>query len=208
LIEKPGEILKTVVEPGTTEKRLEEWQDAAKLLEWASEMRPADNQVAAKAAYCKGRVNYLTEQKDAAVENWKKAADLDKKWALPLNGIGLIYNERKDYEGARKWLLQAIEREPNWAIPYNNLGSSYFFQKRFSEAAPYYQKALAISPRWARPHAWLASIAMENYDYQTAVEEFEKVLAPDAVGASELNLESIRKQLEKARSMASYNYGY
>lgn len=207
LTEKPEEILKTVVEPGITEKRVEEWQDAAKMLEWASEIRPSENQIAAKAAYFKGRVNYLTEQKETAIEDWKKAADLDKKWALPLNGIGLIFNERKDYETARIWFRQAVEREPNWAIPYNNLGSSYFFQNRFSEAAPYYQKALELAPRWARPHAWLASIAMKNYDCSTAVSEFEKVLAPDALGAGEMNLESIRKQYEKAQS-CSYNYDY
>ena len=205
LTEKPNEVLKTVLEPGVTEKRLEEWQDAAKMLEWASAMRPADNQLAAKALYCQGRLKYLAEQKDAAVADWKKAADTDKKWALPLNGIGLVYNEQKDYEGARKWLLQAVEREPNWVIPYNNLGTSFYYQKRFSEALQYYRKALALSPRWARPHAWLASIAMENYDYQTALDEFDKVLSPDAVGASELNLESIRKQREKAREMASYS---
>lgn len=207
LTEKPQEILKTVVEPGVTEKRLEEWQDAAKMSEWASEIRPQDNKIAAKAAYFKGRVNYLTDQKDAAIESWKKAADLDKTWALPLNGIGLIFNERKDYESARTWLMQATEREPNWAIPYNNLGSSYFFQNRFSEAAPYYQKAVENAPRWARPHAWLASIAMKNYDCSTAVSEFEKVLAPDALGASEMNMVSIRKQYAKAQN-CNYNYDY
>ncbi|MCY7376227.1 MAG: tetratricopeptide repeat protein [Pyrinomonadaceae bacterium] len=207
LAEKPEEILKTTVEPGITEKRLEEWQDAARMLEWASEMRPADNRAAAKAAYFKGRVNYLTEQKDAAIADWKRAADFDKKWAVPLNGIGLIYNERKDYEAARTWLRQAIEREPSWAIPYNNLGSSYFLQDRFAEAAPFYQKAVELAPRWARPHAWLASIAMKNYDCSTAVSEFERVLAPDALGASEMNLDSIRKQYEKAQR-CNDNYGY
>ena len=208
LIEKPNEMLKTVAEPGFTEKRVEEWQDAVKKLEWAAEMRPIDSQLAAKANYCRGRVKYLSDQKDAALTDWKKAADLDKKWALPLNGIGLVYNEKKDYESARKWLLEAVEREPNWAIPYNNLGSSFYFQKRYSEAVPYYRKALAIAPRWARPHAWLGSIAMENYEYQTAVEEFDQVLAPDAVGAGEMNLESIRKQQEKARNLATPYYGY
>jgi tetratricopeptide (TPR) repeat protein/RNA polymerase subunit RPABC4/transcription elongation factor Spt4 len=208
LTEKPPEILKTVTEPGYTEKRLDEWQDAAKMLEWASEMRPAEAQVAAKAAYCRGRVGYLSDQKDAAMESWKKAADLDKKWALPLNGIGLINNEQKNYEAAKPWLRQAIEREPGWALPYNNLGSAFYFQKRYTEAVPYYQKAIELSPRWARPHAWLASIAMETFDYPTAVAEFEKVLAPDAVGVGEMNMTSIRQQYEKAKANAAYSYQY
>jgi tetratricopeptide (TPR) repeat protein len=207
LTEKPAEVLKTVTEPGYTEKDPEEWQDAAKMFDWASEMHPADSQLAAKAAYCKGRVEYLNNQKDAAVEDWKKAADLDKKWGLALNGIGLINNEQKNYETAKTFLRQAIEREPGWALPYNNLGSAYYFQKRYPEAMPYYQKAIEISPKWARPHAWLASIAMENYDYQTAVNEFEKVLAPDALGTSEMNMTAIHQQYEKAKSMTmTYTY--
>ncbi|MEJ7860915.1 MAG: tetratricopeptide repeat protein [Pyrinomonadaceae bacterium] len=128
-----------------------------------------------------------------------------KKWAIPLNGIGLIYNEQKSYEEARKWLTQAVERESNWAIPYNNLGSSYFFQNRFDEAEAYYLKAVELEPRWARPHAWLGSIAMKRYDCNGAVPYFEKVLAPDAVRAAEMNLESIRRQMEKAKS-CSYDY--
>lgn len=206
LTTKPDEVLKTVVEPGVSEKRPDEWQSAVKMLDWAVEMRPADAPTAAKAAYCRGRVNYLNEQKEAAIADWKRAADLDKKWALPLNGIGLIYNERKDYDTARTWLRQATEREPNWAIPYNNLGTSYYYQNRFAEAAPFYQKAVEIAPHWARPHAWLASVAMKNFDCASAVGEFEMVFAPDAVGASEMNLDSIRKQYEKAKS-CSYDYG-
>ena len=206
LTAKPQDILKSVTEPGFTEKRVEEWQDAAKMLEWASEIHPTDMTVAAKSAYCKGRVNYLTDKKVAAIEDWKRAADLDKKWALPLNGIGLIYNEQKNYETAKEWLRKAIEREPDWAIPYNNLGTAFYLQDRLAGAAPYYQKAVQLEPRWARPHAWLGSIATKNYEYQTAVDEFEKVLAPDAIGAGEMNLESIRKQLEKAKANTYSGY--
>lgn len=205
LSEQTEEIFKSVTEIAGGETPLSEWQDSAKMLEWANEIRPSDSVIAAKAEYAKGRINYLTDQKSAAIENWKKAADLDKKWAIPLNGIGLIYNEQKSYEEARKWLMQAVEREPNWAIPYNNLGSSYFFQNRFDEAEAYYLKAVELEPRWARPHAWLGSIAMKRYNCNEAVAYFEKVLAPDAVSAAEMNLESIRRQREKAKS-CSFDY--
>jgi tetratricopeptide (TPR) repeat protein len=209
LTEKTPEILKTVTEPGVPDKDLGEWQNAAKMLEWASEIQPQDSQIAAKAAYCKGRVNYLTENKQAAIEDWKKAADLDKKWALPLNGIGLIYNELKNYETARTFLQKAIDREPVWAFPYNNFGTSYYNQKRFAEALPYYQKAAEISPRWARTHAWLASVAKETGDYTACVAELEKVFAPDAIGASDLKLDEIRRKKQECENLSAYSYyGY
>ena len=209
LTEKPKEILRTVTEPGITEKDLNEWQTAAKMLEWTSEMQPQDTQSAAKAAYCKGRVNYLSENKQQAIEDWKKAANLDKKWALPLNGIGLIYNELKNYETARTFLQQAIDREPNWAFPYNNYGTSLYNQKMYREAMPYYQKAAQIVPRWARAHAWLASVAKETGDYTTCVSELEMVLAPDAVGAGDIKMDDIRRKKTECENLAAYSaYSY
>lgn len=207
LTAKPDEIIKTVVEIGPTEKDINKWQDAAKMLEWASEIRPSDSQIAAKAAFCKGRVSYIEENTDAAIEDWKKAADLDKKWAVPLNGIGLIYNERQRWEEAKKWFRQAIERDSNWAIPYNNLGTSHYQQKQYDEAAQFYQKAVQISPLWARPHAWLGSIGEETYNYQACVSELERVLAPEAIGASELDIPKIRSKKKKCEeSLAMQNY--
>lgn len=210
LTTKPDEIIKTVVEIGVTEKDLNEWQTALKMLEWAKEIRPAETQIAAKAAYCKGRVNYINDNKSAAIEEWKKAADLDKKWAVPVNGIGLIYNEQKNYEEAKKWLRQAIERDANWAIPYNNLGTAHYHRQQYDEAAKFYRKAVELAPRWARPHAWLGSIGEDTYDYQLCISEFEIVLSPDVVGASELKLDKIRaskKKCEEALAMQNY-YGY
>jgi hypothetical protein len=39
---------------------------------------------------------------------------------MPLNGIGLIHTERKNYPTARSFFLAAIRREPQLALPYNN----------------------------------------------------------------------------------------
>ena len=60
LTETVDDILKSVTEPGSAERRIEEWQDEVKKLGWANEIRPDDKKIAAKLAYCKGRVAYLT----------------------------------------------------------------------------------------------------------------------------------------------------
>jgi len=209
LTEKPQDILKTVIEPGVTEKDLTEWQDAAKMLEWASEMRPGDSQIAAKAAYCKGRVKFMNDQWNEAIEDWKKAADLDKKSALALNGIGLAYNSLKNYDTAKEWLQKAIDREPNWAFPYNNLGTAFYYQKQYGEAMRYYQKAAEIAPRWARVRSWIASVAKETGDYSTCVRELDFVLSPEAIGASELKLDLIRRTKQECENKVNYyEYGY
>jgi Tfp pilus assembly protein PilF len=100
---------------------------------------------------------------------------------------------------ARPYLLEAVRRDPSWAVPYNNLGTSFYYTKEYATAAGYYRKAADRAPDWARPHAWLGDIAMRQKDYATAEREFEQVLSPSAVGASEMNLDKIKQELARAR---------
>ena len=202
LTAKPKQMLVEFAAPGTPEPSLSEWQEASQTLSWASEMRPGDGSIAARAAYCRGRIAYLNDRKDEAMTEWKKAADLDKTWAVSANGVGLIYNERREYNAARPHLIEATRRDPNWALPYNNLGTSYYYQRRYDEAEPYYQKAVELSPNWARPHAWLGDIAKNRRAYARAVEEYETVLSPSAIGTSSMDLPTIRRRLEEVRELA------
>jgi len=199
---RPQQLLAEFTRIGGKEASIAEWDDAAKLLAWANEMKPNDSGLSARAAYCAGRSAYLANRKDEAMELWKRASDLDRTWALPSNGVGLIYNERKDYSNARGYLFEATRRNPDWAVPYNNLGTSYFYERDYEQAESFYNQAVARDSRWARPHAWLAAIAMQRKDYGRAVQEFEGVLDANATGTENIDLTKIREQLERARQFS------
>ncbi len=200
VLQKPQKTIDDFTVTGADDPGLESWQESLKLLEWANEMKPNDNLISAKIAYCKGRVAYISKNTEQSIELWKQAADLDKSWALHMNGIGVIYNERKDYSTARVFLFDAMNRNPKWANPYNNIGTSYFYENNLYEAENYYLQAIERAPDWARPHAWLGTIAMKNQDYSRAVHEFEKVLSSNSTGS--LNIDEIRQKLEKARNLS------
>jgi tetratricopeptide (TPR) repeat protein len=195
---RPERLLNFLTTPGGEEPRAEEWAEAAKLLEWAGEMRGNDSGLTARAVYCQGRVAYLSNRRNEAIEIWKRAHELDKSWAVPANSIGLAYNENKDYGTARTHLFQAVERNPNWAFPYNNIGTSFYFQDDFDQAAYYYEKAVECDSKWARPHAWLGSIALRRGNCNRAVYEFEQVLSDNATGTAKMDLGKIQGELNKA----------
>lgn len=199
----PKQMLVEFAKPGTPEPSVSEWQEATQLLSWAGEMRPGDGSVAARASYCQGRIAYLADRKEDAMREWKKALDLDKSWAVAANGVGLLYNERREYNTARPHLTEATQRDPNWAVPYNNLGTSFYYQKRYDEAEPFYRKAVELAPNWARPHAWLGDIAKLRRDYARAIEEYEAVLSSSAVGTSNMDLPTIRRRLDEVRQLAA-----
>jgi tetratricopeptide (TPR) repeat protein len=198
---RPQQMLADLSTPGNADTTLADWQEAQTLLNWATELRPNDNALAARANYCAARVASMNNRKDEAITYWKRAAEQDATWALPLNSIGLVYNERKDYSRARSFFFEAIRREPQFALPYNNIGTSFFYEKDDVQAEDYYRQAIERAPQWPRPHAWLGEIAMQRKAYDWAVQEFEAVLNLDPAGTSGIDLNKVRQQLEQARSL-------
>lgn len=204
LTERKFQLIRNFMVPGSDDPSVDEWQAAYQSLQFATELKPADGPLRARALYCEGRVAFLAKDEDRAIQVWTRAADADKSWPLPVNGIGLIYTARKNYPGARSYYFEAVRRDANWAYPYNNIGTSFFMEKNYSEAKGYYQRAVQLAPQWARPHSWLGDIAAKEQDYHTAVQEFSLVLDPNATGTKNMDLDKIRRQLEFARRRVGF----
>lgn len=187
---------------GNDDPPLSDWQNAYQALHWAVELKPGDSSLLARALYCEGRLAFLSKDDNRAIEVWTRAAAADHSWALPSNGIGLIFTARKNYQAARNYYLEAVSREASWAPPYNNIGTSLYMEKNYSEAKSYYQKAAQFA-HWARPHSWLGDIAMRENDYNTAIKEFSLVLDSGATGTKNMDLDKIRRQLALAQQKVS-----
>jgi tetratricopeptide (TPR) repeat protein len=200
------QMIKSFMVPGADDPPLADWQIAHNHLRWASELKPEDKGLEARTAYSEGRLAFLTKNEDEAIEAWTRAANADKGWPLPVNGIGLIYSGRKNYATARTYYFDAVQRDSGWAYPYNNIGTSYYMERNYYEAKGYYQKAVQLAPQWARPHSWLGDIAMRENDYATAVQEFSLVLEPGATGTKNMELSKIQQKLDLARQRAAFQY--
>ncbi len=201
LTAKPQQLFADIAAPGKRDTTAEAWDEAQRMLAWASEIQPADKRLAAQATYAAGRAAYLRNEKDKALEWWKKAYEQDKTWFLPANGLGIIYNERKNYVAARTVLQEAIKRAPDSPLPYNNLGTAWLLAKDDAQAESNYNKAIELAPNWPRPHAWLGEIAMRRKDYARAVQEFELVLSLGATTDTTIDSNKIRQQAEQARKL-------
>ncbi len=206
LTTQPLRMLVDFAVPTNREPALSEWQDALKPMSWASELRPEDGALAARAKYIEGRIDYLTNKKDVALDLWQRASELDKTWALATNAVGVLYNERKQYQTARQFGFEAIRREPNWAVPYSNVGTSYLLEKNDDKAESYYKQAIERAPTWPRPHAWLGDIAMRRKNFYQAVSEYEAALNLAVPGTTTLNLTDIKKRLELARKKSKESF--
>jgi tetratricopeptide (TPR) repeat protein len=193
---------------GYDEPHFTEWLEAAKRLDWAQELNPGNSFIAARAAYCRGRAAYLQKEHDDAIKWWTSAADLDKSWVLPVNGLGMVYTAKKNWGTARSYFFQAVQRDANWPFPEENIGNTYLFTKDYATAKEFYRKAIAKAPNWAKPHIHLADIAFLERDYATAVSEFEAALSENAIGLKDLEPANAQKRLAKARQKLFETQGY
>lgn len=201
LTAKPRQLFEDITSPGKRDAPPEAWEEAQRMLAWASEIQPTDKRLAAQASHAAGRLAYFRGEKDKALEWWKKAYDQDKTWFLPANSLGIIYNERRNYIAARTVLQEAIKRQPDSALPYNNLGTAWLLAKDDARAEENYNRAVELAPNWPRPHAWLGEIAMRRKDYARAVQEFELVLSLGATTDTSIDSNKIRQQAEQARKL-------
>ena len=221
LTSSPQEMIASVARPDGRDATLAEWEEASRLLSWATEINPQDSALAARADYCKGRVAYLNKRMDEALTLWKSAGDRNRSWGLPLSDSGYIYLKDKTYKNPSMALglfREAISREKDWAIPYVYAGDSYYVQKHYWDAQPFYEDAARLAPQWARPHAALGNLAkmrgdqywsQSNYDlardeYQTAQRELEQALELSSKSGGNFNrkgvdddLHDIRQRLEQ-----------
>lgn len=184
---------------GYDESNVSVWQQASKSLNWAAELNPGNSTFASRAAYCDGRIAYLQKQHDQASSAWSKAASLDRSWALPVNGLGMVNLDRGNFSNARTFFADAINREPDWAIPYSNTGSAYYQEENFARAKEFFKRALAKAPNWARPHMQLGNIAVKEGDDATAIAEFESALNPNLIGLKGDDYKNINNALDRAR---------
>lgn len=199
----PQQMIADLEETGKVNASLADWQDAQILLAWASELRPNDNVLASRASYCTARVSYLSDRKDEAITAWKRAAEQDATWGLPLNSIGIVHLEKKKYSIARSFFFEAVRREPKFAIPYSNLGNTFLNENDIVQAEKYFQQSISHSSQRPYPHLGLGEIAMRRNDYNRAAQEYETVLTLDPSGSSGFDVNWVKQKLEQARQGAT-----
>ena len=119
---------------------------------------------------------------------YRKAVDLDPKWAAPWHALGdLLQYHLKRYEEAEGTYRKAIELDPKWAAPWSNLGRLLQYRlERYDAAEGAYRKAIELDSKKAYPWVALGNLLknhLERYEeaegaYRKAIELDPKKAAP------------------------------
>jgi tetratricopeptide (TPR) repeat protein len=89
---------------------------------------------------------------EEAIEQCKKAIELDPDFGNPYNDIGAYLIELARYDEAIPWLERAIEakRYDPRHYPHYNLGRVYVAKEMYTRAREYFERALRIEPQYAQ----------------------------------------------------------
>ena len=110
-----------------------------------------------------------------AIEELKKAAQLNPSFAKAYNAMGVSYDNLRRYSQAIRCYQSALKLDPKLDYVYNNLGYSYLLNNELNEAIVAFEKAIELndnSKRY-RNNLGLAYVMKDQYD--KAYEQFKIV---------------------------------
>jgi len=99
---------------------------------------------------------------------------------LPLSNLGWAYYNKKAYEQAEKYYLEALEIAPKFINALRGLGLTYMAMGKVPEGIEILETAIKEYPRTALLYFDLATAYTLLHDYESAVSAYQKVeeLAP------------------------------
>jgi tetratricopeptide (TPR) repeat protein len=133
----------------------------------------------APAIYLLGIVNQRRGLRSAAIENWRKAVDLDSKFSPALQVLAENALKQNDLQSAEHNIAEVVLDEPENFRALCLYARILLAQHRFDEAGDLARRALAANPSSAEPHVILGNIAAAQRRFGIALIEFEQGLLRD-----------------------------
>ncbi|MBO6291172.1 MAG: tetratricopeptide repeat protein [Selenomonas sp.] len=135
----------------------------------------------------KGIERYNRKDYQGAIEYYRKAIELDPKYARPWNNMGIAYGKLGDYNKEIEYCRKAIELDPKYASPWNNMGYAYGHLGDYNKEIECYRKAIELDPKDAYPWNNMGHAYWELGDYNKAIECCRKAIELDPTLASPWN---------------------
>lgn len=109
-----------------------------------------------RAHFALGTFYFGQNQIPAAIDEFKKANDLNPTFASAYNLLGYSYRQNADYADAEKAFQRYVELIPKDPNPYDSYAELLLKMGRFDDAIAQYKKALEIDPNFVNAYQGIA----------------------------------------------------
>lgn len=140
------ELAKELIDRAYEQQMQGDLELAAQLYKRSIQMHPT-----AEAYTFLGWTYHFQGKLDEAIEECKKAIQIDPSYGNPYNDIGAYLIEQKRYDEAVPWLEKAIASTHYEAYhyPWYNLGRVFMAKELYCRARQCFKKSLEIEPEYA-----------------------------------------------------------
>ncbi len=142
-------------------------EEAAQWARNALKINPANY----RAWYQLGVIESKTDR-DAALEDYKKALSIQASFAPVRRDLGMLYFQKQDYAQAAEHLAKAADLGVNDAPLYNFLGIAYGHTNRRAKAVESYKRAIKLDPNLAEAHLNLGFAYQKMSQAKAAADEY------------------------------------
>jgi tetratricopeptide (TPR) repeat protein len=87
-----------------------------------------------------------------AIEQYRKATELNPNYSTAYNILGYAYRQNGDYPNAERAFKKYIELIPNDPNPYDSYGELLLKMGKYEDSIAQYRKALSIDPNFVNSH--------------------------------------------------------
>jgi len=118
--------------------------------------------VLAQLAYEDG-LDYMQENDfEKAIVKFRKAIEIDSKFAFAWDNLGVSYRKTNQYEAAIEAYKKSLEINPEGRMPLMNIAVTYNLKKQYDEAIKHYNKFISVYPDDAEGYYGLGLILYTN----------------------------------------------
>ena len=136
----------------------------------------------------KGMERYNRKDYQGAIEYFRKAIELDPKYAMPWNNMGSAYGEMGDHNKEIEYYRKAIALNPKFAFPWNNMEETYRKLGSYDKAIECFRKAIELDPKDAYPWNNIGYVYDKQGNRAKALECYQKAIELDQKIAVPWNL--------------------
>lgn len=132
---------------------------------------------------------YLVQMNNGsqAIDNYKKARDLDEKSSKSILRIGRLYQNAKAYTEALSYYRDAIRIDSAFAPAYRDYAELCAMAGYYNDAVRTYDQFLGLSPNNITAKARYAQFLFKAMKYDQSVEQINQVFSEDSTKYNILN---------------------
>ena len=120
-----------------------------------------------------GVIYLKLENYDQAIEQFRKALEVDPQYTVGPFLFGDIYTDAKNYQEKINDFKDVIKRNREYARAHNYLGLAYLKKKNYSKAKKSLLESIRVNPKYAKANNNLGVLYEEMGDTVKAIESYQ-----------------------------------